>query len=167
VVATPGDRIRNFLGGPAREKLVAQLTEANSAKAHIYAALFELDDPELIPLLRVFRKRVHIVLGNGSVKRKSQDGNGKARSSLTVCDVKNRMSAPRALAYNKFLVICDTDKSPQLVWTGSTNWTKTGLCTQANNALLLRNSAVAEFYIDQRECAGERRQYGSSRAIRG
>jgi hypothetical protein len=40
---------------------------------------------------------------------------------LGVFDVKNRMTAPRALAHDKFLVICDADKAPQAVWTGSTN----------------------------------------------
>ena len=59
------------------------------------------------------------------------------------------MTAPRALAHNKFLVICDSNKAPQAVWTGSTNWTKTGLCTQANNALLVDNPALAQFYLDQ------------------
>jgi hypothetical protein len=148
-IATPGDKIRNFLGGPARDKLISLLTQANKNKAHIYAALFELDDPELIPLLQAFRKRAHIVLGNGSVKKKGDDENAKARTALAMCDVKDRMTAPRALAHNKFLVICDSDKTPEAVWTGSTNWTKTGLCTQANNALLVRNAALAQFYLDQ------------------
>jgi phosphatidylserine/phosphatidylglycerophosphate/cardiolipin synthase-like enzyme len=154
VIATPGDRIRNFLAGPVRDKLVSLLTEANAAKGHIYAALFELDDPELIALLQAFRKRAHIVLGNGSVKRKGEDENAKARSALDKCDVKDRMSAPRALAHNKFLVICDADKAPQAVWTGSTNWTKTGLCTQANNALLVRDPPLAQFYLDQWKALG-------------
>ena len=145
----PGDKIRNFLGGPVRDKLVSLLIDTNAAKGHIYAALFELDDPELIPLLQAFRKRAHIVLGNGSVKRKGEDENADARSELDACDVRDRMTAPRALAHNKFLVLCDSDKSPQAVWTGSTNWTKTGLCTQANNALLVRNPAIAQFYLDQ------------------
>jgi phosphatidylserine/phosphatidylglycerophosphate/cardiolipin synthase-like enzyme len=149
VIATPGDKIRNFLAGPIRDKLVSLLTDASAAKGHVYAALFELDDPELIPLLQSFRKRAHVVLGNGSVKRKGEDENAGARSALAVCDLKDRMTAPRALAHNKFLVICDADKSPQAVWTGSTNWTKTGLCTQANNALLVRNPPLAQFYLDQ------------------
>ncbi|MGY5800167.1 phospholipase D-like domain-containing protein [Rhizobium sp. LEGMi12c] len=148
-IGTPDDPIRRFLAGPIRDKLVSLLNDARSNSGHIYAALFELDDPELIPLLQGFKKRAHIVLGNGSVKKKGDDENGDARSDLSVCDVKDRMSAPRALAHNKFLVICDADKSPQAVWTGSTNWTMTGLCTQANNALLIDNPAVAEFYLDQ------------------
>jgi phosphatidylserine/phosphatidylglycerophosphate/cardiolipin synthase-like enzyme len=149
IISSPGDPIRNFMGGPAREKLVSLLADANAAKGHIYAALFELNDPELIPLLQAFRKRAHLVLGNGSVKKKGQDENANARSDLDVCDVKDRMTAPRALAHNKFLVICEADKTPQSVWTGSTNWTTTGLCTQANNALLARNPALAQFYLDQ------------------
>ena len=88
VIATPGDKIRNFLAGPIRDKLVSLLTEANAAKGHIYAALFELDDPELLPLLQAFRKRAHIVLANGSVKRKGEDENADARSELDMCDVK-------------------------------------------------------------------------------
>jgi hypothetical protein len=145
VIASPGDKIRNFLAGPVREKLVSLLTDAKAAKGHNYAALFELGDPELIPLLQGLRKRAHIVLGNGSVKRKGEDENADARSALDVCDVKDRMTAPRALAHNKFL---DADKAPQAVWTGSTNWTKTGLCTQANNGLLVRNPSLAQFYLD-------------------
>ncbi len=148
-IANPEDPIRRFLAGPIRDKLVSLLNDIRSNSGHIYAALFELDDPELIPLLQGFKKRAHIVLGNGSVKKKGEDENEDARSDLSVCDVKDRMSAPRALAHNKFLVICGADKSPLAVWTGSTNWTMTGLCTQANNALLIDNPAVAQFYLDQ------------------
>lgn len=150
IIAKPGDRIRNFLSGDVRERLVSLLTAANKAKGHIYAALFELDDPELIPLLTAFGKRAHVVLGNGSVKKKGEDENADARKTIRkTCDVRDRFSAPRALAHNKFLVICDAAKKPKAVWTGSTNWTKTGLCTQANNALLVQQSSVAAAYIEQ------------------
>jgi hypothetical protein len=124
-ITDPQDQIRWFLAGPARDKLVALLSAAVADKAHIYAALFELDDPELLTLLKALKKRAHIVLGNGSVKKKGQDENKDARDELSVCDLKDRMSAPRALAHNKFLVACDAGKQPQAVWTGSTNWTKT------------------------------------------
>ncbi len=148
-IADPEDKIRRFLAGPIREKLVGLLTQAKADKAHVYAALFELNDPELIPLLKDLKKRAHVVLGNGAVKKAGEDENEDARKELSDCDLTDRMSAPRALAHNKFLVICDTEKKPKAVWTGSTNWTKTGLCTQANNALLVENSALAEFYLEQ------------------
>jgi phosphatidylserine/phosphatidylglycerophosphate/cardiolipin synthase-like enzyme len=150
IIATPGDPTRNFLGGAVRGELISLLTETNARKGHIYAALFELDDPELVPLLKAFGKRAHLVLGNGSVKKRGEDENADARKILKkVCDVRDRFSAPRALAHNKFLVICGADKKPKAVWTGSTNWTKTGLCTQANNALLIENPAVAAPYVNQ------------------
>ncbi|WP_342641619.1 phospholipase D-like domain-containing protein [Rhodoligotrophos ferricapiens] len=148
-IADPGSNIRHFLAGPIRNELVRLLTDAANSEAHIYAALFELNDPELVPLLQAFGKRAHIVLGNGSVRKKGQDANSHAREVLADCDLHDRMSAPRALAHNKFLVLCDADNKPQAVWTGSTNWTKTGLCTQANNAILVRNPVLARFYRDQ------------------
>jgi len=149
VIATPGDRIRNFLGGPVHEELVSLLTRTNRTGGHVFAALFELDDPELIALLQAFHKRAHIVLANGSVRHKGDDENRAARAAIHMCDVHNRMTAPRALAHNKFLVICDAHQAPQAVWTGSTNWTMTGLCTQANNAVLVENPALARDYLEQ------------------
>lgn len=149
-IADPTSKIRKFLAGDLGEKLVALLTQTNAAKGHIYAALFELDDPQLVPLLKAFGKRAHILLGNGSVKKKGEDENADARSELDgTCDLHDRFSAPRALAHNKFLVLCDARKNPTAVWTGSTNWTKTGLCTQANNAILIENPSVGDAYIAQ------------------
>lgn len=146
-IASPESRIRRFLAGPIRDELVRLLTEAAGSKTHVYAALFELNDPELIPLLKALKRRAHILLGNGAVKKKGEDENAEARAALAGCDVRDRMSAPRALAHNKFLVICDAGRKPQAVWTGSTNWTVTGLCTQANNAVLIRNPDLAAFYL--------------------
>jgi hypothetical protein len=149
IIATPGDKTRNFLGGPVHDKLTGLLSETNQNGGHVYAALFELNDPELIPLLQALGKRAHIVLGNGSVKHKGDDENSDARADLGMCDVHDRMTAPRALAHNKFLVICDSHQTPQAVWTGSTNWSETGLCTQANNAVLVQNAALAQDYLEQ------------------
>jgi phosphatidylserine/phosphatidylglycerophosphate/cardiolipin synthase-like enzyme len=149
IIQTPGNDIRNFLGGPIREKLTSLLADTNKKSGHVFAALFEFDDPELIPLLQAFGKRAHIVLANGSVKHKGDDENADARSHIRMCDVHDRMTAPRALAHNKFLVICDSHQMPEAVWTGSTNWTETGLCTQANNAVLIQNPALAQDYLEQ------------------
>ncbi|HYX04989.1 MAG TPA: phospholipase D-like domain-containing protein, partial [Reyranella sp.] len=148
-IADPDNKIRKFLAGELRDKLLDLLKETSDGGGHVFAALFELDDPELIPHLQAFGKRAHIVLGNGSVKHKGDDENHVARDDLKVCEVHNRMTAPRALAHNKFLVICDSHMTPQAVWTGSTNWTKSGLCTQSNNAVLVRNPALAQDYLQQ------------------
>ena len=132
-----------------RDKLTSLLNDTNRDGGHVFAALFELDDPELIPLLQALGKRAHVLLGNGSVKHKGDDENAKARDALRMCDVHDRMAAPRALAHNKFLVISDSHQTPHSVWTGSTNWTMTGLCTQANNAVLVQNALLAHDYLEQ------------------
>jgi phosphatidylserine/phosphatidylglycerophosphate/cardiolipin synthase-like enzyme len=65
---------------------------------------------------------------------------------VTKIDLHDRMISPRALGHNKFLVICDDQKRPRWVWTGSQNWTKTGLCTQANNSVLIDDADLAHEY---------------------
>ncbi|MEK6441853.1 phospholipase D-like domain-containing protein [Pseudonocardia sp. T1-2H] len=59
------------------------------------------------------------------------------------------MCSPRALGHNKFLVICDHGEAPRWVWTGSQNWTMTGLCTQANNSVLIDDGELAGEYRRQ------------------
>jgi phosphatidylserine/phosphatidylglycerophosphate/cardiolipin synthase-like enzyme len=56
------------------------------------------------------------------------------------------MGAPNFNAHNKFAVFCDPSEAPLSVWTGSTNWTVTGLCTQANNALFIEDRTIAAAY---------------------
>ncbi len=150
VIETPGDKFRNYLAGPLGKRLFEILDKAAKEKRHIYAALYELDDDELISALEKIGKCAHVVLANGSVKKASEDQNKKARVRLkNKIDLHDRMVSPRALGHNKFLVICDFQKRPRWVWTGSQNWTKTGLCTQANNSVLIDDLALAEEYRKQ------------------
>ena len=150
VISTPNDPFRNYLAGPLGEKLFQELATAAKEKREIFAVLYELDDKELEAAIAKFGKRAHIVLGNGSVKKKGGDQNSTARGGLVgVVDLHDRMTSPRALAHNKFLVICDKQKKPRWVWTGSQNWTKTGLCTQANNSVLIDDRDLASEYRAQ------------------
>src|SRR6185312_17326677 len=81
---------------------------------------------------------------------KGADQNEEARQRLTgKIDLHNHMVSPRALGHNKFLVICDEANKPRWTWTGSQNWTKTGLCTQANNSVLIDDPELARQYRDQ------------------
>lgn len=90
------------------------------------------------------------MLANGSVKDKDDDQNAPARERLRgIVDLHDRMVSPRALGHNKFLVICDKTDKPRWVWTGSQNWTKTGLCTQANNSVLTDDPDLASEYRRQ------------------
>jgi phosphatidylserine/phosphatidylglycerophosphate/cardiolipin synthase-like enzyme len=144
VIDTPDDPFRNYLAGPLGERLFELLASAAKEKREIYAALYELDDRQLEAALAKIGKRAHVVLANGSVKKKGEDQNSDAREILSAkIDLHDRMVSPRALGHNKFLIICDKRKRPRWVWTGSQNWTKTGLCTQANNSVLIDDFEVA------------------------
>ena len=150
VITTPDDPFRNYLAGPLGKRLFELLASAAKNKRELYAALYELEDEQLEAALAKLGKRAHVVLANGSVKKKGQDQNRAARLRLKgKIDLHDRMLSPRALGHNKFLVICDGKKHPRWVWTGSQNWTKTGLCTQANNSVLIDDPQLAAEYRAQ------------------
>lgn len=150
VINNPDDPFRSYLAGPLGERLFELLASAAKERREIYAALYELDDQQLETALAKLGKRAHVVLANGSVKKKGEDQNSDARETLSAkIDLYDRMVSPRALGHNKFLVICDKRKRPRWVWTGSQNWTKTGLCTQANNSVLVDDFEVAAEYRAQ------------------
>lgn len=152
VIETPDDPFRNYLFGPLGVRLFQLLESAVKEKREIYAALYELEDEQLESILEKFGKRAHVVLANGSVKKKGEDQNSAARKRLkNKIDLSDRMVSPRFLGHNKFLVICDSQKRPRWVWTGSQNWTKTGLCTQANNSVLIDDFQLAREYHEQWE----------------
>jgi phosphatidylserine/phosphatidylglycerophosphate/cardiolipin synthase-like enzyme len=146
--------IRNFLGGELRLRMLDLLTEAKTKKQHIYGALYELEDEELISKLQDLGARAHIVLSNGSVDKAGGDQNAEGRKLLKKAkvEVHDRMVCTGSggpLGHNKFLVIADDKGNPESVWTGSTNWTKTGLCTQINNGIYIHDTATAGIYFRQ------------------
>ncbi|WP_063043888.1 phospholipase D-like domain-containing protein [Nocardia pseudovaccinii] len=150
VIDTPDDPFRNYLTGPLGARLFELLAAAADDGRGVFAALYELDDEQLESALEKLGKNSHIVLANGSVKKKGEDQNAAARERLKdIVDLHDRMVSPRALGHNKFLVICDENNQPRWTWTGSQNWTKTGLCTQANNSVLIDDPRFAGEYRKQ------------------
>lgn len=94
--------------------------------------------------------RAHVVLSNGSDK--GGDGNSDAREELKAAhvDVYDRILGSKGLGHNKFAVVVSSkDDKATKAMTGSTNWSPTGLCTQANNGILFNDPSVADLYLDQ------------------
>ena len=152
VIDTPKDPFRDYLTGPLGKRLFELLGDAAKDKRDVYAGLYELQDKQLEGALKKLGKRAHVVLANGSVKKKGEDQNAPARAALaSKIELFNRMLSPRALGHNKFLVINDKNNKPRWVWTGSQNWTRTGLCTQANNSILIDDPTLAKKYKKQWE----------------
>jgi phosphatidylserine/phosphatidylglycerophosphate/cardiolipin synthase-like enzyme len=143
--------LRRFLSGELRKVMLAILDEViENPFLEYYAALYELSDVELIAKLKLLKGRGHIVLANGSDK--TGDGNQDAREKLAEAgvDVKDRLLASKGLGHNKFGVVVNTSKNKTIkCWTGSTNWSTSGLCTQLNNGLLINDPEVAQLYLDQ------------------
>lgn len=145
------NKIRQFLGGDLRLRLLELLDTAKKSKGHVFAALFELSDNALIDRLAALKDRAHVVLSNGAHKSRDDDENSGSRQTLkdAGCEVVDRMLAANVLGHNKFMVICDQNEAPQAAWTGSTNWSPTGLCTQINNGILINDEGVAKVFFDQ------------------
>lgn len=143
-------RLRNFLSGELGARLLTLLEDTAAKGHHLYAALYELDDDVLIARLVALKKRAHVLLSNGSKKKKGEDGNARAAAALDgVIDLSRRMLWSKGLGHNKFVVFARRPNEPFAVWTGSTNWATTGLCTQANNGIYIEHTGLAKLYFDQ------------------
>jgi hypothetical protein len=139
---------RAFLEGDLGARLTSLLADAGKPGAALHAALYELADARLEAGLIAAATHLNLILANGSDK--SGDGNAASRAHLNGAGIPtiDRLLKSKGLGHNKFAVLSDR-KGPRAVWTGSTNWSTTGLCTQINNALLIEDRAVAAAYRDQ------------------
>jgi hypothetical protein len=146
----PGNELRNALSGLLRPQLLAMLADVKNKGGEIFAALYELNDPELVDALKALGKNCHLVLANGAFKPPDNDENKKIRGELrSIVDLHDRLVTGSHFAHNKFVVFCDSSGKPQSVLSGSTNWTTTGLCTQANNGIIVNNPDLAADFLNE------------------
>ncbi len=149
-LAQNDDQLRRFLMGQLGARLLRLLDDAKTNGWHVYAALYELEDAELVAKLQALGRNAHLVLSNGSKKKRGEDGNKTAADKLAgSIDLHRRMLWSEGLGHNKFLVLAHSESEPFAVWTGSTNWATTGLCTQLNNGLLVEDDGLAQVFLDQ------------------
>lgn len=154
------DSIRLFLAGDVLPALKSLFERANNEDGQVYLALYELSDAELIDLLKENQKRLNLVLSTaGSTKPEKGSGdpvewdteNHDIREELMKLMGKrmhNRFfNNSSHIGHNKFAVLV-IGGNAVAVWTGSTNWTPTGLCAQTNNTIILDSPDVAQFYLD-------------------
>lgn len=149
-LADPGYPGRRYLAGDARHLVLTFLAEADRRGDAVFAALYELNDRELIDALKAFGPRAHLLLGNGSG---TPDGLADELRAAGL-DLRRRdlskKGASSPSVHNKFVVACRADgQLASRVLTGSTNWTTTGLCTQLNNVLVLTRPRTATRFLQQ------------------
>jgi phosphatidylserine/phosphatidylglycerophosphate/cardiolipin synthase-like enzyme len=152
LVKQTGNPLRDALSGLLRPQILSMLAETKKNNGKIFAALYELNDPELISALVDFGKDCSLILANGAFKSNTPPNNdenhdvrAQLKGKITLFD---RIVKTGHFAHNKFVVCCDSNGKPQRVLTGSTNWTCSGLCTQANNGLIIDDPNVASDFLD-------------------
>jgi hypothetical protein len=160
-IQKPGDPLRTFLAGDVLPALRWLFKRAAQEDGRIHLALYELDDPELIDLLLLHQARLDLILCTaGSTPPKKGSGlpatwdvtNTAVRARLRKlmgARLHNRMFNNSAhIGHNKFAVLIAKNGTPRAVWTGSTNWTPTGLCAQTNNTVIVDSEDLAQAYLD-------------------
>jgi phosphatidylserine/phosphatidylglycerophosphate/cardiolipin synthase-like enzyme len=151
-IAQPNNKIRAKLAGDTLPFLRRLLDRAQKEGGSVALALYELTDPELIPLLLQNKDRIRIILSNTSASDKDKKvwdtENNPVRKQLhdAGVQIQDRMFNNDHIGHNKFAVLLDPHGQPISVLTGSTNWTQNGLCAQSNNALLIDSTEVAAAY---------------------
>src|SRR5271165_5587408 len=142
----PGDPLRTALAGQILEGLETLLRKAGQEGGSVYAALYELTDPELVQLLLDSKDKLHLILSNTGTDDKE---NEPARQALhdAGADITDRFVPSGHIGHNKFMLYADANGDPQSVLLGSTNWTDTAVCAQANNALVVQSPELAQAYM--------------------
>ncbi|PZQ65689.1 MAG: hypothetical protein DI570_00890 [Phenylobacterium zucineum] len=143
----PNDPHRKYLAGD----VLPLLHELFARPGEFHLGLYELEDRELIDLLVANAGRVHVILANTAAKDGVWDErNAHARQELIAAgvDLQHRMfNNSMHIGHNKF-VVHSQGGTPRAVFTGSTNWTSTGVAGQTNNALLIEDQGVAQVFLD-------------------
>ncbi len=149
-LADPGFPARRYLSGYARHEILDFLADADRPGNEVYAALYELNDQELIDALKAFGGRGNVLLGNGSaIKYGVVDELEAANLHVEERDLSHGVGSSPSV-HNKFVVERDPRTGKALrALTGSTNWTTTGLCTQLNNVLVIERPRIAERFLKE------------------
>lgn len=147
-LSNPDDAHRKYLAGDVLP-LIRELFER---KGKFYLGLYELEDKELEDLLVENASRIHVILSNTSATDKKWDTRNKAARKRLIdagVDIQHRMFNNSVhIGHNKFVVNVPPGGKNRSVFTGSTNWTSTGVAGQTNNALLIEDDAVAGVFLD-------------------
>ena len=163
----PQDWLRDYLAGDALP-LIHDFFAQPGGRFH--AALYELEDKELLDLLKANVERLDLILsdaGSGADEDAEPTESGKkptiydtrnaparkalralARKAGTAFTMQNRMfNGSGHIGHNKFVVHVDDGGTARSVLTGSTNWTWSGVAGQSNNCIRIDEDTVAAAFL--------------------
>jgi phosphatidylserine/phosphatidylglycerophosphate/cardiolipin synthase-like enzyme len=132
----------NQVSGSVEEKLIGYI---NTAQSSIHIASFEFDLNNVAQALIAAKGRgvdVRWVTDNEYGLIADQEPGRGQFALLTAAGIEVKGDLDRsAFMHNKFWIF-----DRQIVWTGSTNITKSGIYTQDNNVLVIRSPELANIY---------------------
>ena len=152
-ISDPDSKLRARLMGQHFGALTQLLDRADKNGGSCWASLYELTDGPLIDRLASC-KDLHLILSNnngegtGPGQYDAKNHPAAERLKATATELFRRYMPTGQIGHNKFVVYKDGQGKPTAVLTGSTNWTATGLCTQSNNAIVIEDADLAQFYLD-------------------
>lgn len=160
---TPDDWLRNYLAGDVLPTIQAFFEQPGG---RFHAALYELEDEQLLGFLVDKHDRLDLILSDAGKGEGGPDEDGKrsarydtrnaaarkilrklAKSSATFRMQDRFFNGTGHIGHNKFVVYVGDDDQPQSVLTGSTNWTWSGVSGQSNNCLRIDDPNVAAAYL--------------------
>ncbi len=134
-------------GGGLDQVLIELIEQARSS---LDIAMYHLTMPALLDALqRACARRVTIRLVLEAEQSRPQ--------TLPHC-VQLKLDENERLMHHKFMIV-----DQRTVWTGSTNWTETGVYFDANNAVIIQSSLVAQDYRAEFEEMFSHRRYGPTK----
>lgn len=166
--------IRAYLAGDLPQ-LVKGLFDRLQGGGELYLALYKLTDPLLRQLITQRAPKIHLILSNSSFDKteKAWDlENDPARKEMHdagLAEMHDRLFNNNGhIGHNKFGVYVDQHGQPQVVLSGSLNWTQNGLCAQSNNSYLAEHPELAaqflQYWNDLRDDTGHFEQPGPTSA---
>ncbi len=154
-----GSAAREYLGADLHAGLMAFLAGVRERGGSLNAALYELNDPEVLMHLGELGPRAHIL-----VDRQTFERNQATLKVLLGRGVDVQRVAPRSggLFHHRFAVACDAAGAPERLWVGGANWTTTGLFLQASSAAIVESRELAAVFLEQWHAARAGRPAASS-----
>ncbi len=148
LLKTPGNPIRDQLMGNVKTLLEEPVLKAAATNGHVYQALYEFTDPELLAFLVQYAKDISIILG--STGNNNQE-NQQASDDLTNAgaEIYNRTLVKTSIPHNKCQASVDANGNGVMVSSGAVNWTTTGMCTQSSNVINIMSAELANLYVAQ------------------
>jgi phospholipase C len=146
------DEAMAWLARGLDEAIIGFIVEAiEDETLQLDAAVYHLDHPGVIDALTKLGKRCRVSMDwgdeEGDLSGPYAGPNGPAYKQLIAAGVSVHQRQHVAISHNKYLLLKDSQGTPQAVLTGSTNFTRGGISTQSNQSVILRDPSVAAAYL--------------------